>query len=301
MENKIKIGIDLGGTKIELAAIDNNSNIIYRKRVQTPRFNYKQSIKVIFDLVTDAENELETFASVGLAVPGSISPFTGKMRNGNSTWLNGKDLLHDITLILKRDVKISNDANCFTISESIDGSALDAKTVFGVIMGTGIGGGLVINKTIIDGANGIAGEWGHNQMPWLNKAETKSRKCWCGSINCIETFISGPAIEKDFFEERNQKLKLEDIAKNDINEDLVSRKCINILINRTARCLASVINIYDPEIIVLGGGVSNIDRLYTEIPKLWNKWIFSDECITKLVKAKFGDSSGVRGAAWLHD
>ena len=280
MNEKFKIGIDLGGTKIEIVAIDFNNKIIFKKRISTPR-NYDQTVKEISTLVKEAEKKLKTICSVGLAIPGSISPFSQKVRNGNSTWLNGKHLQNDINLQLDRKVKISNDANCFTVSEAIDGSASKAESVFGY--------------------NGIAGEWGHNQMPWINNSKNQNRKCWCGLSNCIETFISGPSLEKEYFSINNEKLTLEEISINDIKGDINSTNIINILIERTAKCLAFVINLYDPEVIVLGGGVSNIARLYADVPKIWQNWIFSDECKTKLLKAKFGDSSGVRGAAWLHD
>ena len=299
MKDELKIGIDLGGTKIEIAVLNSKNEIIFKKRSSTPRHDYRNTILEITSLVEHAENNLESFCSVGLAIPGSISPFSGKVRNGNSVWLNGKNLQKDINDALKRKVKISNDANCFTISEAFDGVASNAHSVFGVILGTGVGGGLVVNKKLISGFNGISGEWGHNQMPWVDFKSDRS--CWCGLSNCIETFISGPAVAKEFYEKYKIKLSLEEISDNDVNGDINSNHIINNLIERSAKALSFVINLYDPEVIVLGGGLSNINRLYTDIPKIWNNWVFSDECRTKLLKPKFGDSSGVRGAAWLHD
>tara|TARA_A100001011_G_C14226755_1_gene806945 strand:+ start:123 stop:1028 length:906 start_codon:yes stop_codon:yes gene_type:complete len=301
MKNKIKIGIDLGGTKIEIIAINGANEVVHKKRIASPRHNYIKTIKVITDLVLTIEKQLNNLCTVGLAIPGSISPFSGKVRNGNSTWLNGKNLQNDINKSLGREVKISNDANCFAISEAIDGSAYKFNSVFGVILGTGVGGGLVINKKLINGHNGISGEWGHNEMPWNNRNELEKRICWCGLENCIETFISGPSLEKEYFNNFNEKLPLEEISKKDINGDKNSNYIINNLVERSAKALAFIINVYDPEAIVLGGGLSNINRLYSDIPNIWNNWIFSDECKTKLLKPKFGDSSGVRGAAWLHD
>ncbi len=300
MPNPFQIGIDLGGTKIEIAALNSQGEFIYRKRAPTPRNDYKKTTDIITYLVDDLEKKIGVQKTVGIGIPGSISPFNNVVRNGNSVWLNGRPLIQDLSKLMRKDVFIENDANCFAISEAIDGAGANYKSVFGVIIGTGVGAGLVLNKKIIKGFNGVAGEWGHNPLPWINKQEFQVKECWCGLSNCIETFISGPSIEKEFAQINKVKLSLKEIANRDKENDIPSKIIIDKLINRISRCLALIINIFDPEIIILGGGLSNIDRLYKDIPKLWEKWIFSDKIKTKISKAKFGDSSGVRGAAWLN-
>ena len=300
MHNQFQIGIDLGGTKIEIAALNNQGEFVYRKRSPTPKNDYKKTIQTIASLLNELEQKIGIQKSLGIGIPGSISPFSGVVRNGNSTWLNGKNLNKDLSELINKKIFIENDANCFAISESIDGAGANYKSVFGVIMGTGVGAGLVINKKIIKGFNGIAGEWGHNSLPWMNKNEIRKRNCWCKLNNCIETFISGPSVEKEYSKLNNESFSLKEIVKRDKKNNMPSKIVIDNLVNRTSRCLALIINIYDPEIIVLGGGLSNIDRLYEEVPKLWGRWIFSDKIKTKIKKAKFGDSSGVRGSAWLN-
>ena len=300
IEQDIKLGIDLGGTKIELIALNTKNNkILYRKRVLTPQNNYQDTLNAIATLILEAESKLNLNCQVGIGIPGSISPKTGMVRNANSVWLNGMPLSRDLNKILKKNIVIENDANCFAISEAMDGAGKAYSKVFGVILGTGVGSGIVINKKVINGANGISGEWGHNPLPWQEENEIKTRNCWCGKSNCIEKFISGPAIEKEFEDLFGKKMPLKNIVKNCTKNNSNCNFILNILINRIARCFASIINVLDPDVIIIGGGLSNIEQIYIEVPKIWNQWIFSDKISTKVKKAIYGDSSGVRGAAWL--
>jgi len=300
IEQDIKLGIDLGGTKIELIALNTKNNkILYRKRVLTPQNNYQDTLNAIATLILEAESKLNLNCQVGIGIPGSISPKTGMVRNANSVWLNGMPLSRDLNKILKKNIVIENDANCFAISEAMDGAGKAYSKVFGVILGTGVGSGIVIDKKVINGANGISGEWGHNPLPWQEENEIKTRNCWCGKYNCIEKFISGPAIEKEFEDLFGKKMPLKNIVKNCTKNNSNCNFILNILINRIARCFASIINVLDPDVIIIGGGLSNIEQIYIEVPKIWNQWIFSDKISTKVKKAIYGDSSGVRGAAWL--
>ena len=300
IEQDIKLGIDLGGTKIELIALNTKNNkILYRKRVLTPQNNYQDTLNAIATLILEAESKLNLNCQVGIGIPGSISPKTGMVRNANSVWLNGMPLSRDLNKILKKNIVIENDANCFAISEAMDGAGKAYSKVFGVILGTGVGSGIVIDKKVIKGANGISGEWGHNPLPWQEENEIKTRNCWCGKSNCIEKFISGPAIEKEFEDLFGKKMPLKNIVKNCTKNNSNYNFILKILINRIARCFASIINVLDPDVIIIGGGLSNIEQIYIEVPKIWNQWIFSDKISTKLKKAMYGDSSGVRGAAWL--
>ncbi len=300
IEQDIKLGIDLGGTKIELIALNTKNNkILYRKRVLTPQNNYQDTLNAIATLILEAESKLNLNCQVGIGMPGSISPKTGMVRNANSVWLNGMPLSRDLNKILKKNIVIENDANCFAISEAMDGAGKAYSKVFGVILGTGVGSGIVIDKKVLNGANGISGEWGHNPLPWQEENEIKKRNCWCGKYNCIEKFISGPAIEKEFEDLFGKKMPLKNIVKNCTKNNSNCNFILNILINRIARCFASIINVLDPDVIIIGGGLSNIEQIYIEVPKIWNQWIFSDKISTKVKKAMYGDSSGVRGAAWL--
>ena len=300
IEQDIKLGIDLGGTKIELIALNTKNNkILYKKRVLTPQNNYQDTLNAIATLILEAESKLNLNCQVGIGIPGSISPKTGMVRNANSVWLNGMPLSRDLNKILKKNIVIENDANCFAISEAMDGAGKAYSKVFGVILGTGVGSGIVIDKKVLNGANGISGEWGHNPLPWQEENEIKTRNCWCGKSNCIEKFISGPAIEKEFEDLFGKKMPLKDIVKNCTKNNSNCNFILNILINRIARCFASIINVLDPDVIIIGGGLSNIEQIYIEVPKIWNQWIFSDKISTKIKKAMYGDSSGVRGAAWL--
>ncbi len=294
----MRAGIDLGGTKIEIIAMDNDDNIIYQQRKSTPLDNYNATLKTITELVLTLEAELGLETTIGMGTPGAISQKTGKLKNSNSTCLNGKPLKQDLEIKLNREIRTSNDANCFALSESADGAAAGANSVFGVIIGTGTGAGIVIDGKILEGVNRIAGEWGHNPLPWP-KYNERTTSCYCGQSGCIETFLSGPGIEADFLNQSGQSLKAHQIVEKAEQGDSSAEACLCRYEERLARSLSHVINIIDPEMIVLGGGLSNIQRLYKNVPKLWGRYVFSDMILTKLVPPKFGDSSGVRGAARL--
>ena len=295
----IRIGIDLGGTKIEIIALDRRDQQIYQKRIPTPQGDYQGTLNAIQNLVHELECELGQRASVGIGTPGAISQKTGYLKNSNSTCLNNQPIQQDLESRLKRPVRLSNDANCFTLSEAWDGAASDYNNIFGVIIGTGTGAGIVIQKHIVQGVNQIAGEWGHNPLPWPVGAELSKTKCYCGKNGCVETFLSGPGLESDFFTTTQKKYSAAKIVLAAEGGDEASEACLQRYENRMARALAHVINLLDPDIIVLGGGLSNIKRLYTNVPKYWSAFVFSDQVLTKLVPAKFGDASGVRGAARL--
>jgi fructokinase len=296
----MRIGIDLGGTKIEAIVFDDDGRECFRRRVPTPRGSYPETLQAVAGLVRAAEREVSLGqAGVGLGAPGAISPASGLMKNCNSTCLIGKPLAPDLEKLLGRPVRLENDANCFALSEATDGAAAGACVVFGVIIGTGTGGGIVVGGSLLRGPNAIAGEWGHNPLPWPEDDERPGPRCYCGRSGCIETFLSGPALERDFHAVSGKELPGAVIAGLAANGDFRADAILRRYENRLARALASVVNLLDPDVIVLGGGVSNIDRLYVNVPRLWGSWIFSDHVATRLVKARYGDSSGVRGAAWL--
>ena len=294
----MRIGIDLGGTKIELIALASNGTELLRKRVSTPQGSYESTLNAIISLVHNAESTLQEKGSLGIGIPGTLSPDHGHVKNANSTCLIGKDLKGDIEARLKRDIRIANDADCFTLSEASDGSAASAASVFGVIIGTGVGGGIAINQSLISGPNAICGEWGHNPLPWQTQADHPIPPCYCGKKGCIESYLSGPGFERDYLSLSKEKKTAIEIAKR-INSDPYANEAIEKYINRFARSLSTVINILDPEVIVLGGGMSNIDAIYQGVEKVWQNYVFSDKVNTKICKALHGDSSGVRGAAWL--
>ena len=292
------IGIDLGGTKIEGIAIEGTTELC-RLRVAAPRGDYAATIRDVCGLVSTIEETLGRKGSVGIATPGAISATTGLVKNANSTWLIGKPFDRDLERALGRPVRLSNDANCFALSEATDGAARGAPVVFGVIIGTGTGGGIIVNGKVVEGRNRIAGEWGHNPLPWLGEDERPGSPCYCGRTGCIETFISGPALSASYAALSRQWVDASEIAcRAEAGEDL-ARKALDIYEQRLARALASIINVLDPDVIVLGGGLSNIGRLYAKVPVLWQPFVFSDSADTPLVRAQHGDSSGVRGAAWL--
>jgi fructokinase len=295
----MKLGIDLGGSKIEIIALDNQGVELLRRRVATPQGDYSATLHAIENLVHSAESELGQRGSVGIGTPGTISKATGLLKNSNSIHLNGKPVLQDLETLLQRKVMISNDANCFALSEATDGAASGAPVVVGVIIGTGVGGGIVVNGKVLTGPNGIAGEWGHNSLPWPAADELPGPECYCGRKGCIETFLSGPGMMKLHQKDTGEALSPEVIVARAEVGDKACVLSMQHYENRLARSLAHVINILDPDVIVLGGGMSNIERLYSNVPKLWTRWVFSDRVDTRLVKNKFGDSSGVRGAAWL--
>lgn len=295
----MRFGVDMGGTKIELLALDDEGKEIYRHRVPTPKDDYDKMVLAIRDLVLDAEKKLHKQGTVGVGIPGVISPKTGLVKNANTTVLIGKPFDKDLSQALNREIRMTNDANCFTLSEATDGAAEGHPIVFGVIIGTGCGGGLVVNGTVIDGCNAIAGEWGHNKLPDSTDEENSLRPCYCGKQGCNETYFSGTGFEHDYQLTTGEKLKATEIARAAEEGDERAIQCIERAEMRIAKALAVVINIVDPHAIVLGGGLSNIERIYPNIQKLLPKYVFSDTLETQVMKAKFGDSSGVRGAAWL--
>ena len=295
----MRLGIDLGGTKIEILALNKNGEELYRQRVATPQNNYPKTLSTIRELILTTEAELGQTGSIGICTPGSLSPDNGLLRNSNSTCLNHKPFKEDLQDLISRDIRIANDANCFALSEATDGAAQNANIVFGVIIGTGCGAGIVINKQIIDGPNSIAGEWGHNPLPWPEDNEFKSTKCWCGRNDCIETFLSGPGLMNDYKNTAGEERNCKEIVQLATEGNTIARLTLWHYQHRVAKSLAHVINILDPHIIVLGGGMSNIEELYTNVPKLWKDYVFSDNVNTRLVAPMHGDSSGVRGAAWL--
>lgn len=299
MKNEIRLGIDLGGTKTEVAAIEPTGQVIFRHREFTPKGDYQATIALIARLVQQAEHALKVnHLTVGVGIPGAISSMTGLVKNANSTWLIGQDLKTDLQKTLKREVKIENDANCFVLSEALYGAAIGEPSVFGVIIGTGCGGGLVVNGKVIAGANAIAGEWGHNPLPWISSNE-QNLACYCGKVNCVETFLSGTGLQKRFKLQYHQDWDVQELVKNMRCGNEYAIKMMDQYYDWLAKGLASVINVFDPHAIVLGGGLSQIDELYHQIPRRWGQWVFSDQVVTKLCAPKLGDSSGVIGAAGL--
>jgi fructokinase len=296
----VRIGVDVGGTKIEAIALDDDGRELLRRRIAAPRDDYLRSIEAIAALVEDCERTLRRTGTVGVAMPGAVSPATGLVKNANSTWLNGRPLDRDLAARLKRPVRFANDANCFALSEAVDGAGAHAPVVFGVIIGTGTGGGVVVNQQVLTGPNAIAGEWGHNPLPWPQEGEWPGPPCYCGRTGCIETFLSGPGLSRDYHRAGGGRaVTAVEVVTRANQGDVRARAALARYESRLARALASVINIVDPDVIVLGGGLSNIDQLYEAVPLLWGKFVFSDTVATRLVRAAHGDSSGVRGAAWL--
>lgn len=282
----LRIGVDIGGTKIETIALDQRGREVFRKRVTTPRGHYQKTIEIVAVLVREAGA-----GSVGIGMPGALSQVTGLVKNANSTWLNGKPLKQDLEKALGREVRLENDANCFALSEASDGAGKGAQVVFGVILGTGVGGGIVVNGRVLTGANAIAGEWGHNPLPLPETEDLPLPPCYCGRAGCIETYLSGPGLARDHESATGRRVAPE--------EAVLDAKTMARYQERLARALASVINLLDPDVIVLGGGMSKLAALYTEVPRLWTRYVFSDHVATRLAPPVHGDSSGVRGAARL--
>lgn len=319
----MRIGIDLGGTKTEIVALDDKGRRQFQQRIPTPRQSYSSIVNSITQLIHLAEGELQRQCSLGLCIPGAIDRRRQVVKNANTTVLNGRPLAKDLGEALQRPVRIANDANCLALSEAVDGAAAGATIVFGVIVGTGCGGGLVVNGQVIEGANGLTGEWGHNRLNDLCADEQTGHTCYCGKTGCVETWISGTALARHYREaalERgglegkihsevsagenvsghDKRLSAEQIVALAQQGDALAERQVALLEHRMARALAQIINIVDPHVIVLGGGLSNIDRLYHNVPALWQEWVFSEYAVdTRLVKAQYGDASGVRGAAWL--
>jgi predicted NBD/HSP70 family sugar kinase len=295
----IRLGIDLGGTKTEIIALDERRGELVRRRESTPAGDYEATLALIATLVRETEADVGKRGSVGVGTPGSLSPATRLIRNSNSACLNGRALKEDIERVLGREIRIANDANCFALSEAVDGAARNARVAFGVILGTGVGGGVVVHGRVLGGANAIGGEWGHNALPWPEPTELPGSPCYCGKAGCVETFLSGVGLASDHERETGEKLAPQDIAARAAGGDSGAEATLARYENRLARALASIINVLDPDVIVLGGGVSNIERLYSNVPRSWARWIFSDVVRTRLVQNYHGDSSGVRGAALL--
>jgi len=295
----VKIGIDLGGTKIEGIALSEAGEELFRQRIATPQGDYQRTLHSIVDLIKQIETGIDEQGSIGICTPGSLSPATGLLRNSNSVCMNGKPVLDDLQNLLHKDIRIANDANCFALSEATDGVARDASVVFGVIIGTGTGAGVVIDKKVLPGANSIAGEWGHNPLPWPNDDELPGAECYCGKLGCIETWLSGPGIVRDHELYNNEFIDPEALDGKARFGDEDAIETFQRYENRMARSLAHVINILDPDVIVLGGGMGNIKRLYKNVPDILGDYVFSDTVKTKLLAPLHGDSSGVRGAAWL--
>jgi fructokinase len=294
----MRIGIDLGGTKIEAIAL-RGSDEVARLRVQTPRDDYVGTIDSVAGLVEEIESRAGEAGTVGVGIPGTISAATGLVKNANSVWLIGRPLHNDLEHRLRRPIRIANDANCFAVSEAADGAGAGADVVFGVIVGTGTGAGIVVHGKVLTGPNGITGEWGHNPLPSPTDEERPGPKCYCGRFGCIETFLSGPGFQADFARYTSRRRAPEAIVADAERGDAEARNALARYANRMARALASVINVLDPDVIVLGGGMSNISALYEEVPRMWQPFVFSDTVTTRLVRATHGASSGVRGAAWL--
>jgi fructokinase len=295
----MRIGIDLGGTKIEIIALDEQGAELHRERLATPRGSYDGTIDALASLVATAERVIGRRGRIGIAMPGAISPATGLVKNANSTWLNGRRLRADIEAALGRAVRLTNDANCFALSEATDGAGAGAETVFGVIAGTGTGGGIVVQGHLCTGPNAIAGEWGHNPLPWPDDDERPGPPCYCGKHGCIETFLSGPGMADDHARVAGTRLEAHEIAFEAAAGDAACEATLARYERRMARALASIINVLDPDVIVLGGGISKLQRLYERVPRLLPEYVFSDRVATKILPPVHGDSSGVRGAAWL--
>lgn len=294
----MRIGVDLGGTKTEALALGAGGVELLRLRRPTPP-EYGGTLATIAALVGELEAALGRRGTVGVGMPGTISPATGLVKNANSTWLLGRPLAEDLERLLGREVRLANDANCFALSEARDGAAAGAAVVFGVIVGTGTGGGVVVNGRVLAGRNAVAGEWGHNPLPWARGGELPGPACWCGKDGCIETFLSGPGLARDHRAATGAELSAAEVVAAANAGDAAAAATLARHADRMARALASVIDVLDPDAIVLGGGLSNVAGLYESVPRLWGRWVFSDRVDTPLLPPRWGDSSGVRGAAWL--
>lgn len=295
----MRIGIDLGGTKIEGIALANNGDELLRHRINTPQHDYPATLDAMIQLVNYLESNTQRSGTVGIGIPGAVSPGSDTVKNANSTWLIGQTLQKDLETKLNRPVRIANDANCFVMSEATDGAGENADVVFGVIIGTGTGGGISINRQLLVGVNAIAGEWGHNPLPWPRHSELPGPDCYCGKQGCIETYLSGPGFARNFAHQTGKILTAQQIVAQAEDGNEQAELALQVYEDQMARALASVINIIDPHVIVLGGGMSNIQRLYTNVAERWGEYVFSSEVHTRLLANIHGDSSGVRGAAWL--
>jgi len=297
--NSLRMGVDLGGTKIEALVLDSRGTELARERVATPSGDYLATLQAIAGLVGRLDARVGSRCRVGVGMPGAFSRATGRVKNSNSVCLNGQPLRQDLEALLQRPLQFANDADCFTLSEATDGAARDAGVVFGVILGTGTGGGICVDGKLLAGPNAITGEWGHNPLPWPQAEELPGRQCYCGKQGCIETWLSGPGLALDYQGQAGRELTAQAIVDTAGKGDGVAQAAVDRYVDRLARALAGVINILDPDCVVLGGGMSNYARLYQAVPACWGRYVFSDQVETRLVPAKYGDSSGVRGAAWL--
>jgi fructokinase len=295
----LRIGVDLGGTKIEALALDGAGRERLRLRVPTPLGDYAGTLEAIAALVEQLEQSLGGSGRVGVGMPGTISPATGLVKNANSTWLNGRALAEDLRRRLPRPLRFANDANCFALSEATDGAGAGARVTFGVIVGTGTGGGVVVDGSVLTGPNAVAGEWGHNPLPWPAAVEWPGPPCYCGKTGCIETFLSGPGLARDHGQATGEATDAAAIAARAEAGDSAAVATLDRYEDRLARALAAVINVVDPDVIVLGGGMSNVRRLYAGVPRRWTRYVFSDRVDTRLLPPAHGDASGARGAAWL--
>jgi fructokinase len=295
----IRIGIDLGGTKIEIIVLAPDGSELLRRRIATPQGDYRGTVAAVASLVRAAEKELGQRGTVGVGMPGAESLATGLIKNANSTCLVGQPLRQDLQDLLQREVRLANDANCFALSEAVDGAGAGAEVVFGVILGTGVGGGIVAHRQVLKGANAIAGEWGHNPLPLPVDDDLPLPACYCGRKGCIETYLSGPGLASDHFQRTGDQLDAAAITARADTGDATCEATLTRYEGRLARALAMVINVLDPQAIVLGGGLSKLVRLYENVPRLWTPYVFSDHIATKLLPPVHGDTSGVRGAAWL--
>lgn len=298
-KSRYRIGIDLGGTKIEFVALERDGRELLRHRVPTPRGDYDGTVVAIRDGVLQMESQLQTRATVGIGIPGTISRLTGTVKNANSTWMNGRPFDKDLNAALNREVRCANDANCLAVSEATDGAGAGYRVVFAVILGTGCGGGIALNGQVHNGWNGVAGEWGHTTLPWMKPEEYPGPPCYCGFHGCVETWISGTGLEGDYARATGTKLLGKEIVARSEAGEAAALACLERYEDRLTRSLAQLVNIFDPDIIVMGGGVSQVPRLYRNVPSRLKQYVFGHEADTPVVVAKHGDSSGVRGAAWL--
>ena len=295
----MRIGIDMGGTKIEGIALAENGMELFRKRIDTPRNDYDGTVKAISGIVEELESETNQKGTVGIGIPGAISPQTRLVKNANSTWIIGRNFEHDLATALGREVRLANDANCLAVSESVDGAGAGAKVVFAIILGTGCGGGIAIDQKIHAGPHAIAGEWGHITLGWMSSEEYPGEDCFCGKRGCLETFVSGTGFENEYERQTGTRISGHEIIKLIEQGDDTAEKVMRTYENRLARAIATVVNFFDPDVLVLGGGMSNISRIYQNLPVQIVDWVFGNEFTTPIRPAKHGDSSGVRGAAWL--
>ncbi len=297
--NHIRIGVDLGGTKIEFVALERGGRELHRHRMATPRFDYEGTVRAVADAVKGIEKQLGRNSSVGVGIPGTISRKTGLVKNANSTWLNGKPFNKDLSRALEREVRCANDANCLAVSEATDGAGAGKHVVFAVILGTGCGGGIAVDGRVHSGSNGVAGEWGHNTLPWMRAEEYPGPACYCGKNGCLETWISGTGMEADYQRTTNIALRGPEIIARSNTGEPAALAALERFEDRLTRGLAQVINLLDPDVIVLGGGASQIPQLYQNVPARLKDYVFGGEADTPVLPAKHGDASGVRGAAWL--